>query len=185
MANVTTTDYNAFLRDPDQASREAELRDFIGPNAEAFLPVYRKMLPGPDGKPQIKFFGGGFVACAFFCGPVWFFYRKMWAVAWSITGLLVLIVILSSLFPNAPLSRLGFILSIVLASSAKKLYVTTAIQRLGALRRATGILDPVAVQRDGGVSTTAAWVSGTIFGIFYLLGLIGIIYLIAHGVSPT
>ena len=185
MASDVTNNYNAFLRDEDQASREAELRDFIGPNADKFLPVYRGLRPGPNGRPQIRFFGSGFVAGAFFGGPTWFFYRKLWAVAWTITGLLIFVMVLAYAFPTAPISRLGFIVSMVLALSAKRLYMTHAVQQLGRLRQANGVLEPVAVRAAGGVSRTAAWISGSIYGFFTLLGLVATIWLIKQGIPPS
>ncbi len=171
-----------FANDPDQMSREAELRDFVGPNAEKFLNAYRKMRPGPDGKTRFRIFGEGFCWPAFFLGPVWFFYRKMWTVAWGIVGLLVVTNVLGILAPNLPIQRIGVPLAIIIGGWAFRLYITQAASRLNGMRAANGsVLQPEAVRLAGGVSVTAAWVSSVVYGLLVLLGIIGLIYAAQHG----
>ncbi len=171
-----------FANDPDQMSREAELRDFVGPNAEKFLAAYRKMRPGPDGKTRFRIFGEGFCWPAFFLGPIWFFYRKMWAVAWGIVGLLVVTNVLGILAPSLPIQRIGFPVAVIIGGWAFRLYVTQAASRLNTMRTANGgVLRPETVRQAGGVSVTAAWVSGIVYGLVVLLGIIGLVYAAQHG----
>ena len=79
--------YLAFLRDPDQPARRAELERFIGHNPAPFMKVYDRLrgdaVASPSGRPKFRFFGGGFCVAAFLYGPVWFLYRKRWLLAAS------------------------------------------------------------------------------------------------------
>lgn len=168
-------EFLTFANDPDQMSREAELRDFIGPNADKFLTYYRNMLPGPNGRPAFKLFGAGFNPGAFFGGPVWFFYRKLWAWAWGITGLIVILSFLP--FPRG----VGIGLGAGLAAAANRVYLSHAISKLTRLRSVNGFLDPAAVRQAGGVSTTAGWVSGVIYVGVTILGILAMIYLASKG----
>ena len=177
-------DQLVFLTDPDQLSREAELRDYFGPRADKFITIYRTMRPGPDGRVPFRLFGG-FIWPAFFVGPVWFFYRKLWNAAWSVTALLVVTNTLAFLYPKLPVEKLGLPLAIVLAGSGGRYCVSNAINRLGAARVAGGgILQPDQVRRLGGVSVTAAWISGVLYGLLIALGIIGIILMVHEGVQP-
>lgn len=168
-----------FLRDPDQESRRAELRDFCGPNADGFLKVYDTMyadaLSAANGKKKFRFGGGGFVPAAFFCGPVWFFYRKMWVWAWGLTVVLIVI----GLIPG--LNRINFPVGIGLAIGGRRLYVTYAITKLQQMRAATGSLQPQDIRREGGVSVTAAWISGGIYAVLLLFALVGLVLLARSG----
>ena len=111
------------------------------------MQYYRNMRPGPDGKVPFRWSSAGFNAGAFFGGPVWFFYRKLWAWAWGICGLIVVLGLL-------PLPRgVGVGLGVGLAVAANRLYVGHAIGRLTRLRSVNGVLDPAAVrQRRWGVA---------------------------------
>ena len=92
--------YLAFLRDPDQSARRAELETFIGPNAAPFMKVYDRLqqdaVASVGGRARFRFAGGGFCVPAFFVGPVWFFYRKMWVIGAVIVGLLAVLAFLPS-----------------------------------------------------------------------------------------
>ncbi len=174
--------YLAFLADPDQDSRRAELRDFFGPNAEKFLPSYEKLrasTPQVTGqRAKFQLFGGGFEAAAFFLGPVWFFYRKMWLIAWVIVGLMVALAFV-------PFRSVGLILGITLATMAHRVYVQHAVQKLVALHGSNAAVTPAMVQAAGGVSRPAGIISGVIFGLIYVLAIASIIYLAMHGIDPT
>jgi hypothetical protein len=174
--------YLNFLRDPDQDSRRNELTTFFGPNAATFLRAYDKLredtVRSDGGRPKFRLFGGGFEVAAFFLGPVWFFYRKMWILAWVVVGLMVAIAFVPVL------SRAGLILALLLAGLAHRSYVQHAVQTLVKLRQPDGSLDPVAVQAAGGVSKPAGIVSGVIFVLLTVIGLVSIIYLAAHGIPP-
>ena len=174
--------YFAFLADPNQEARRAELRDFFGPNADTFLRAYDKLREDTPqvsgGRPKFRLFGGGFEAAAFFMGPVWFFYRKMWMMAWIIVGLMVVLAFI-------PFRAVGFILGITLAGMAHRLYVQQSVQKLVALHAANPAVTPAMVQAEGGVSKPAGIISGAIYGLLLLLAFASIIYLASHGVDPN
>ncbi|WP_419804290.1 DUF2628 domain-containing protein [Terriglobus sp.] len=174
--------YFAFLADPNQEARRAELRDFCGPNADTFLRAYDKLREDTPqvsgGRPKFRLFGGGFEVAAFFLGPVWFFYRKMWMFAWVITGLIVVLMFV-------PFRQVGFILSLILAGLAHRSYVQYAVTRLTKLHAANAVVTPAMVQAEGGVSKPAGIISGIIFGLIYVLGIVSIIYAVTHGVDPN
>lgn len=173
-AFMANSAYLDTFKSPDQEDRRAELRDFFGPNADSFLKVYDRMrddaLSAGNGRPKFRFAGGGFEAAAFFAGPVWFFYRKMWAWAWGLTALLIVL----GLIPGV--NRVGLPVGIALAFGAHRLYVTYAMDKLKKMRAATGVLNPETVRRVGGVSVLAGWISGGIYALLLALAIIGIIY---------
>ena len=154
--------YLQFVRDGDQASRQAELKEFAGPNAAAYLQVYEKMVMEanrPAGeKPKFSLFSAGFNVGAFFLGPVWFFYRKMWGWAWGFVGLLIVV----GIIPGT--NRVGLPVGIVLGLYGNRLYVTHAIAKLQKMRAAGGggPLVPEQVAAAGGVSKVAGWIAGVI-----------------------
>lgn len=174
--------YFAFLRDPDQDQRRAELATFFGPHADTFLKAYDKLredtLSAVGGRPKFRLFGGGFEVAAFFLGPVWFFYRKMWTIAWIIVAILVAIAFIPVL------SRAGLIVSLLLAMMAHRTYVQYAIGKLQKMRVAEGQLTPMAVQTAGGVSKPAGIISGSIFLVLLIISVISIFYLVSHGIPP-
>lgn len=174
--------YLAFLADPNQEARRAELRDFFGPHADTFLNAYERVRAQTPqvtgGRPKFQMFGGGFEVAAFFLGPVWFFYRKMWLVAWVIVGLMVVLAFI-------PFRAVGLVLSVTLATMAHRVYVQHAVQKLAALHATNGNVTPAEVQALGGVSKPAGIISGVIFGLIYLLAIASIIYLARHGIDPT
>ncbi len=170
-----------FFRDPDQDSRRAELRDFFGPNADVFLRTYDRMrtaalAPKGSGSFWTNLRVGGFEPAAFFCGPVWFFYRKMWAWAWGITAFEVIFGVIASLLHL----RGGFAAGAILSVMAHRAYVDQAMASIAKLRGPSGALDPQAVRMAGGVSKTAGWISGTIYFLLIALTIVGLVLLILH-----
>ena len=174
--------YLAFLNDPDQASRRAELAAFFGPHADTFLKAYDKLqadaVLAQGGRPKFRLYGGGFEVAAFFLGPVWFFYRKMWTIAWVIVALLVGV----ALLPVG--SRLGLITGVLLGFMAHRTYVQHAIGKLQKMRLADGTLDPDALRQAGGVSRQAGIISGVLYCLLCVAGFASIVYLTMHGVDP-
>ncbi|WP_164981628.1 DUF2628 domain-containing protein [Silvibacterium dinghuense] len=157
-----------FLLDEDQEARRAELMAFIGPNADKFMPTYDSMrarLVAPAGgkKPKII---RGFVAAAFFLGPVWFLYRKMWMVSLIILG----VVVVFALLPIPGGNRIGLPIGIALAISGKYTYVEHAMKRIIALRGASPVADLSVLAKEGGVSKPAGYISAAaLVGLMILM----------------
>ena len=171
--------YLAFLRDPDQSARRAELETFIGPNAAPFMKVYDRLqqdaVASVGGRARFRFAGGGFCVPAFFVGPVWFFYRKMWVIGAVIVGLLAVLAFL-------PLtSRVGLPLAFVMALMGRRIYVQHAIGLIQKARHTQGAMDSQACARAGGVSKAAGWVGGVIYGLLALVSLAALIVLARSG----
>ena len=169
--------YRNFLLDPDQTSRRAELATFFGPHADKFLKAYDAQVVAANRAPgeKIKFqwFSGSYVWPAFFIGPVWFFYRKMWAWGVGIT----VVVLLIGLLPIT--SRLGFPLGVALALSGPMFYLGHAVKKIEELRgqSAGGVIDPARLAAVGGVSKAAGWIGGIVYGLMVALTIYGIIAL--------
>ena len=165
---MATQAYRDFLLDPNDGARLADFGVFVGPNVNGFLPAYerqRAALTRPPGqKVKFQWASNGFNAGAFFGGPVWFFYRKMWAWAWGITVAEVLI----GLIPGT--SRIGMPIGIALAVGGNQLYVSHAINKIAKMR-AEGRGSVEELQRAGGVSKTAGWISGIVFGLLLALAI--------------
>ncbi len=177
---MSKIDSNAMMLDPDQASRRLELTAFFGPNAADFLKTYdllreRAVAIAAGQKPGFTLRGTGFEPAAFFLGPVWFFYRKLWAWAWSIVALIVVL----GLLPGN--TRFGVGLGAGLAIAARSAYVNHAIAKLAKLRNPQGEIDLQQAALAGGVSKTAGWISGTIFVLLTILGLAAIFLLVRSG----
>ena len=174
--------YYAFLADPNQDARRAELRDFFGPNADVFLRAYDKLREDTPqvsgGRPKFRLFGGGFEVAAFFLGPVWFFYRKMWMIAWIIVGLMVVLAFI-------PVRSVGLVFGLILAGMAHRTYVQHAVTKLAKLHASQALVTPAIVQAEGGVSRPAGTISGIIFGLIYIVAIASIVYLASHGIDPT
>ena len=158
--------YTQFLLDPNTAARQADFGAFVGPNVNKFLPAYQRQWAAanrpPGEKVKMQWGSGGFNAGAFFGGPIWFFYRKMWAWAWGLTVALLLI----GLIPGT--SRIGLPVGIGLALGANPLYVSHAINKIVKMR-AAGHASVEEIQRAGGVSKVAGWVAGVIYGLLVAL----------------
>ena len=170
--------YLAFLRDPDQASRRVELETFIGSNAAPFMKVYDRLQQdaagSASGRAKMRLLGGGFCAPAFFTGPVWFFYRKMWVIGAVVVGLFAAL----TLLPGT--SRVGLPLAIIMALMGHRTYVQYAIGVIQKRRTAGGV-DAETLMRAGGVSKVAGWVGGVIYGLLTLAGLAALIVLARSG----
>ncbi len=173
--------YINFLQDPDQVSRQAELATFFGPHGAKFLKGYEMqramMTRTTGGKIRYSFLRAGYVWPAFFVGPVWFFYRKMWL--WG--GILTAVVVVLGLLPIA--GRVGFPLGIAMAVGGSSLYLNHAVRTIERLRQASpnGVVDPQQLAAAGGVSKTAGWIGGVVYGLLLLLALYGIIVAIRTG----
>ena len=170
-----------FFKDPDQDSRRAELRDFFGPNADVFLRTYERMrtsalLPKGGGSFWQNLRVSAFEPAAFFFGPVWFFYRKMWAWAWGITAFELIFGYVASLLHL----RGGFAAGAILAVMAHRAYVDHAMSSITKLRASSGGLDPHSVRMAGGVSKLAGWMSGTVYFLLIALTIVGLWLLITH-----
>ena len=110
-----------------------------------------------------------------FCwGPHWFFYRKLWGLA---VGIVVVMVVLAFV-PLA--SRLGLIVSLVLAMMANMVYLDHAMKRIVSLRGTATVADLAVLQREGGVSKPAGWISGSLMVLLMVLGILSVIYLAMH-----
>lgn len=150
------TTLTAFLKDSDQAARRAELAAFCGPRPDKFMRIYDSMAAvanrPPGERPKFKFFDGGFCWPAFFLGPIWMFYRKMWVYA----GIVLAILFIFSLLP---LPRgVGVGLGVAIASVGARLYVTHAISTINKLRG-----NPAQLAAASGVSLLAGWISGVLY----------------------
>ena len=162
-----------FMTDPNQEARRAELAAFIGPNADKFMPVYdnwRTVTAGVAGTKGQRLLRG-FVGTAFLLGPTWFFYRKLWVWAIGVT----VVELALGFIPHT--SRLGLPVSIALALFAKGVYIDHAVKRISVLRGGAPVADLALLQREGGVSKVAGWISGSIVVLVLLLALASIIYL--------
>ena len=170
--------YTDFLTDPDQVTRRAELQAFFGPNAARFLPVYDGLhqdAVAGTGRPRFRLGGGGFSVPAFLFGPVWFLYRKMWAIA----AIVVIGMIAIGLIPGA--GNAGLPIGILLGLLARRVYVQQAIATLQKMRRPDGTIDPAEIRRAGGGSKVAGWISGLIYGAPVIAALAPMILLIQAG----
>jgi hypothetical protein len=153
------TTYLDFVKDPDQASRRQEIAAFIGPNPEKFLKVYDQMVAEtnrtPETRPKRTFGLSGLCWPAFFLGPVWMFYRKMWG--WA-AGLTVLAFGIGLLPINT--HGLGAGLSAGMAVAGFRIYMLLAVNRVSKLHAAGASSSQIAAA--GGVSPVAGWCSGVV-----------------------
>ena len=165
---MANQDYLHFLLDPDADARRQDFVTFVGPNANRFLPSYERARAvanrAPGEKIKSSFGSNGFNAGAFFVGPVWFFYRKLWGWACGITVAIFLI----GLIPGT--SRIGLPVGVGLGFGANQLYVSHAINKVARMR-AEGRGTPEQLAAAGGVSKLAAWIAGTIFALLMALTL--------------
>lgn len=153
-----TNAYTDFLADPDPQARRAELVAFIGPGSAPFLKMY-DALQAPAAAGRRPKFGAtnSFVVMAFFLGPCWFFYRRLWIWAWSLVAVILFVGFL-------PLPRnTGVILGVVLAIMGRFAYLQHAILRIAKLRGGGPVADLALLAREGGVSPVAGWVSSVIY----------------------
>ena len=169
--------YLTFLRDPDQAARRAELERFIGRNPAPFMKVYDRLQGDATagGRPKFRLFGGGFCVPAFLFGPVWFLYRKQWAFA----AIIVVLMVVLAFLPVS--SRVGMPVALVLGLLGHQVYVQQAVATIQKARLPGGGLDEAALARSGGVSKTAGWIGGIVYGLIALTTIAAMIVLIRAG----
>ncbi|SFS04289.1 Protein of unknown function [Granulicella pectinivorans] len=167
---------DAFLNDPDPAARRAEFLAFVGPRSEGFLHLYDYLVRHPESESTNRLGSGlaynGFSAPAFFLGPVYFFYRKMWL--WG-TGYVIGLLALAA-YPLT--SRVDIGLGIAMALFTRWAYVHHAIRTITTLRSKASEIAPDDRQRfldtlaqAGGVSWTAGWISGVLFALALALAV--------------
>ena len=148
----------AFLKDPDQAARRAEIEAFIGPNTRKFLPIYDQMRDDVAKSGRLKTHVFRYLCWPAFLGPAWLFYRKQ--LLWGYLYIPVWIV-LSFTTKIGGAMLIGAILS-----QGRVGYLYDSIVRLEKLRRPDGSIDPEDIRRVGGVSPVAGWISGILYYLF-------------------
>lgn len=165
--------YLAFLNDPDQPARQAELRTFFGPHADHFLKSYQQIrgavVPSETGKKPSVLAGLSFEAAAFFVGACWFFYRKMWLYA-------TILVVVSIGIGLLPVPRIGLPFAIAIALASGRLYIWHAITTIQSLRGPDGIVSEESLRGNGGVSILAGTISGIIYFALICLTIFAIIF---------
>ena len=107
---------------------------------------------------------------AFFVGPVWFFYRKLWVHGAVLTALLLGLALL-------PIGKLSLPISLAIAWLAKPVYLSHAIRTIEGLRGTDGRVDLDRAAAAGGVSLTAGWIGGCVYASLCLGGMAAAIYL--------
>ena len=176
-STVSVTALHQLVTDPDQPTRRGELTAFLGPNPEGFLTHYDRIRANAatGGNRLTSLFGYGLCAPAFFLGPVWFFYRKMWL--WA-SGYCAVMVVLST----APIGgQAGLGLSVGASLIARWAYLDHAARTMAKLRLAHPRLaaHPIdeqayltALAEAGGVSKLAGWLSGLFFAAALALAVL-------------
>lgn len=168
--------HGRFLRDPDTDARRAELAAFVGPNAAPFLAMYDRLRVTPE-RPGFRA-TTSFVAMAFFLGPCWFFYRRMWAWAWAIVALMGVLVFI----PGS--SRVGVPLAVSLGLFGRYSYLSRAFGVIERLRGGAATADLEALRRAGGVSRVAGWTSSAVYLVITAIGIVAAVLFIAGGGDP-
>lgn len=165
-----------FLRDPDPEARRAELAAFVGPNAEPFLKMYDRLRERPE-KPAFRAMTS-FVVMAFFLGPCWFFYRRMWGWAWALVAVMVAL----AFIPGS--SRAGFPLAIALSMFGRYSHLSRAFSVIERLRGGAAVADPDELRRAGGVSRAAGWTSSAVYLVLAAIGIAAAVLFITGGGDP-
>ena len=150
---------------------------FFGPNAAVYLRAYDRMRDGLVARPGGRWRGlflSGMSGPAFFVGPVWFFYRKLWVYGAVLTGVLVGLDFL-------PIGRLSLPISLGIAVMAKPVYLQHAMATIERLRGPDGRIDPGRLLAAGGVSRLAGWIGGSVYALLCLAGIAALIYLVRTG----
>ncbi|HEV8016021.1 MAG TPA: hypothetical protein VGP48_10830 [Stellaceae bacterium] len=123
----------AVISSPDNASsREDDLRTFFGPNAAAYLLIYRawqKTSPSPD--QSILFWHRPFFRAAFWNGLAlfipWLFYRKLYRIGSAVLiGTIAINVLVTPLIADS----LNFALGVFFLRYGQQLYIDQAVRRL-------------------------------------------------------
>jgi hypothetical protein len=165
--------YLAFLNDPDESARQAELRTFFGPHADHFLKSYQQIrsavVASDTGKKPSIFAALPFEAAPFFVGACWFFYRKMWLYA-------VILVVISIGLGLLPFPRIGIPFAVAIAFASGRLYIWHAITTIQSLRGPDGTVTEESLRTNGGVSILAGTISGIIYFLLIALALFAIMF---------
>ena len=138
------------------AESEDELRAFIGPNWEYYLPHFAEADPGSG--PQKL----GWNWAAFFLNLGWLLYRRMFAYFWAATGILLVLSFLAGFLallvmgvdanPPGWIDRLvNIAVACFVGAFGNWLYYRHVLKKLGQVRE-TGADRPGAIARAGGVS---------------------------------
>lgn len=174
MAKVNA--YTAFLSDPDPDARRAELRAYVGPRPEPVMKMYEGLRERAVTGARPRFGATtSFVVMAFFLGPCWFFYRRMWKWAWALVAAMVIVTAL-------PISnRVGFFIGVALSTSGRFVYLQHAIAQIVRLRGAAPIADLALLAREGGVSKRAGWISSAVYVLLSLLAVAAIFLFLSDG----
>ncbi len=165
-----------FLTDPDVDARRHELSLYFAPHPAPFLKDHDRMRAqtlARQAGARLTWGGAGVCWPAFFFGPVWFFYRRLYGVAWTIVAILVLVNVVGYV-STVSLDRLGLPFNMALAVIGRRAALHRAFRRLESLRRDTRVTDD-AILKAGGVSRPVAWISGIVFGLIVILSVAGIV----------
>ena len=154
-----------FFSRPDQEHVRADLTDFFGPRASAYLKTYGKMQERGGKRPRWHWSWP-----VFFFSFVWYFYRKMYLVGavWLLTP-----VVAGLLFGKLATAGVGY----GMASTAKWIYVRTGLSRI-AKADELGLLGEERseyLHRAGGVSMVAGALAGFIYVGFSALLVVAVI----------
>ena len=134
----------------DQDRVHADLAAFCGPNAEVYLPIYRKMREGSDQWVASWSWAG------FFVPTLWLFYRKLYVLG----TLCLLLPAFVAFGPDAAAgSVVGGSMGILIAVWSKAWYVSTGLRRIAEADRLelAGSERRDFLRRVGGVSASACW----------------------------
>jgi hypothetical protein len=134
---------------------------FIGPNVHKFIGVMKRM------RDKDASYRKGVVSwCwpAFWLGPVWMLYRKMWVAA---AAFFILNLVLTYLFKNSS----GLLFNLIMGMWGKALYVGHAARAVEEIEaNAVTPMDRINdMSRLGGVSSAAAW---TAVGLTFVAGVV-------------
>lgn len=171
---------NDFLTDPDDDARRLELTAYFTPNPAPFLKTYellRERALAKQAGQRVRFRFGGMCVPAFFFGPVWFFYRKLWG--WAVATVVLLAAV--PFMPDPVSRRIGLPLGMALGLAGRHAAVNKAIGRLQAMRQAGQPLGVAQIIQAGGVSRLAGWISGVVLGVLIALSTVAMFYLWRHG----
>jgi hypothetical protein len=157
---VSTATFRDIFEEPDQRRVRADLADFFGPHADAYLGVYGKM------RERSKAWVASWSWPGFFAPAVWLFYRKLYLLG----ALCLFVPIAIALMFDA---EAGAAIAIAVAISAKAWYVSAGLRRIAEADRLDlkGEERRDFLHRVGGVSPTAGWVVGLLYVAIAMLVL--------------
>jgi ribosomal protein L40E len=145
-------------------NEETRWRQFIGPNADYYLRVFKKFSANGQPRFALSWNWPAFLYISF----LWFLYRKMYLHAFVYAvGPMV------STYLTGDVSA-GIIWSIMAGATANYLYYWHCWEHIGDMKR-TGRMDPAAqdnaLKESGGVQPYVIWV-GVVFYIIFLATLV-------------